>query len=156
MSSNTEANWHKSLNKKDLLELAFILAQKALPAWNNFHTETTCEIKTLPENALKEIEVVFSGNSNVHTLNKHYTAFITPVIHIRDGRINYPYEVKQAFLSVFHILHGILSSNVFTAKEALSSAITRAIDAIKIAGILTAEEVSLITHKYYLLSKMTP
>ena len=156
MTISKEVWWWKGLNKKDMLEMAFVLSKNALPAWNNFHliSEIKQELKSLPENALKEIELVLGGNTNEHKLNEHYTSFIPPVIHMRDGYIKYPYEVKLAFLSVFHILHGMLStSNIFAAKEAFSSSITRSIDAIKIAGILTVEEISLLTHKYYLLSQ---
>lgn len=154
MASRSEVLWWKMLKEKDLLELSFFLAQKALPAWNNFNhcSETKHELKSLPENALKEIEAMLKGYHNSHKLNEHFNSFITPVINIRDGCLKYPYEVRLAFLSVFHILHGIISSDVISAKQAFSSSVTKAIDAIKIAGIMTSEEISLLTHKYYLLS----
>ncbi len=93
--------------------MAFLLSKKALPAWENFHLypEIKHELKSLPENALKEIEAMLKGIHDDHKLNEHFTSFITPVIHIRDGYLKYPYEVKLAFLSVFHILHGMLSTN---------------------------------------------
>ncbi len=156
MTGDTEVSWWQLLKKKDMLEMAVVLANHALPAWNNYHfyAEIKHELKSLPENAMKEIESFLKGTRNEQKLNEHYTSFITPVIHIRDGYLKYPYEVKLAFLSVFHILHGMLSStNVVAAKEAFSTSITRSIDAIKIAGILTAEEISFLTHKYYLLTQ---
>jgi hypothetical protein len=151
-----EVSWWKRLKKNDMLEMAVVLAKHALLAWNNFHlyAEMKHELKSLPENALKEIETFLKGTRDDQKLKEHYTSFIAPVIHIRDGYLKYPYEVKLAFLSVFHILHGMLStSNVSAAKESFSSSITRSIDAIKIAGILTAEEITLLMHKYFLLSQ---
>jgi hypothetical protein len=155
MIRRSEVLWWKMLKEKDLLELSFILAQKALPAWNNYPhcDQIKLELKLLPENALKEIEVMLRGFKNINKLNEHFNLFVTPVIHIRDGHLKYPYEVKLAFLSVFHILHGLISTDVVSAKQAFSSSITKAMDAINIAGILTAEEVSLLTHKYFLLSQ---
>jgi hypothetical protein len=150
-----EVSWWKSLKKKDMLELATVLANHALPAWNNFplHSKAKHELKSLPEKALKEIESALNGNLE-HNLYEHFNSFITPVIHIRDGYLKYPYEVRLAFLSVFHILHGMVSANnIIAAKEAFSSSISKSIDAIKIAGILTAEEIGLITQKYYHLSR---
>ncbi|MDE3184219.1 MAG: hypothetical protein KGM16_12450 [Bacteroidota bacterium] len=156
MIAGTEVSWWKELTKKDMLEMAFVLSKKALPAWNNFHlySELKHELKTLPENALQDIEAMLKGKSDEQKLNEHFTSFVTPVINIQDGYLKFPYEVKLAFLSVFHILHGMLStSNMVVAKEAFSSSISRSIDAIKIAGILTADEISLMIQKYYLLSK---
>jgi len=156
MTVGTEVLWWKALKKKDMLEMAFILSENALPVWNNFHlySEIKHELKSLPEKALKEIETVLKGVSHEHDLNEYFTSFITPVLHMRDGYLKYPYEVKLAFLSVFHILDGMLSnSNIVAANEALSTSIKRSIDAIKIAGILTADEISLLLQKYYLLSK---
>lgn len=155
MTVGTEVSWWKSLKKKDMVEMAALLARHALPAWNSFHSDSNSkhELITLPEKALKEIESVLNGNLE-HKLHEHFTSFITPVIHIRDGYLKYPYEVRLAFLSVFHILEGMISTeNVVAAKEALCSSIRKSIDAIKIGGILTAEEISLLTHRYYLLSK---
>ena len=154
MTQRTEVLWWKELKEKDLLELSFLLAQKALPAWSSYHhfEEMKHELIHLPENALKEIEDVIKGFQNSHKLNEHFNSFITPVIHIRDGHLKYPHEVKLAFLSVFHILHGLNSTDVVSAKQAFCSSVSKAIDAIKIAGILTSEEIFLLTHKYYLLS----
>lgn len=154
MTQRTEVLWWKELKEKDLLELSFLLAQKALPAWSNYdhYDENKHDIRYLPENALNEIEAMLKGFQNSHKLNEHFNSFITPVIHIRDGYLKYPHEVKLAFLSVFHILHGLISTDVVSAKQAFSSSISKAIDAIKIAGILTSEEIYLLTHKYYLLS----
>lgn len=154
MTEVTEVTWHKTLKKKELLEMATILANHALQAWNDFHLNSSAkqELKSLPEKALKEIESASKGHH--HDLKEHFTSFITPVIHIQDGYLKFPYEVRLAFFSVFHILHGMVSTNnVAAAKEAFSASISKSIDAIKIAGILTAEELGLITNKYYLLSK---
>lgn len=155
MARRSEVLWWKGLKEKDLLEMSFILAQKALSAWDSFDHATVveCELKSLPENALKEIEASVKGFHNSQKLNEHFTSFITPVIQIRDGYLKYPYEVKLAFLSVFHILNGILATNVTSARQAFFHSITRATDAIRIARILTSEEVSMLTHKYYLLSQ---
>ena len=155
MASRSEVLWWKMLKEKDLLEMSFLLAQKALPAWKNFehHPETKHELRSLPENALKEIEAMLKGFHDSNKLNEHFNSFITPVINIRDGCLKYPYEVRLAFLSVFHILHGIISTDISSAKQAFYSSISKAIDAIKLAGILTSEEVSLLTHKYYLMSQ---
>lgn len=154
MTKRSEVLWWMELKEKDLLELSFLLAQKALPAWSNYHhyDEIKHDLRHLPENALNEIEDVLKGFQNSHKLNEHFISFITPVIHIRDGYLKYPHEVKLAFLSVFHILHGLISTDVVSAKQAFSSSVSKAIDAIKIAGILTSEEIFLLTHKYYLLS----
>ena len=155
MVDGAEVSWWKSLKKKELLEMATVLANHALPAWNDFHSHSKSkyELKALPGNALKEIESALKGNLKSN-LCEHYNSFITPVIHIRDGYLKYPYEVRLAFLSVFHILHGMVSTNnIVSAKEAFSSSISKSIDAIKIAGILTAEEISLITNKYYQISR---
>lgn len=154
MTRSLEVLWWKKLNEKDLLELSFLLSQKALAAWNNFDhcDKIKQELRSLPENSLKEIEVTLKGFHNAHKLNEHFNSFVTPVINIRDGYLKYPHEVKLAFLSVFHILHGLVSTDIVSAKQAFISSVTKAIDAIKIAGILTSEEISLLTHKYYLLS----
>ena len=155
MTDGAEVLWWKSLKKKEMLEMATVLAKHALPAWNDFHfhSESKYELKELPGNALKGIESVLKGDLK-HDLCEHYNSFITPVIHIRDGYLKFPYEVRLAFLSVFHILHGMVSANnIVSAKEAFSSSISKSIDAIKIAGILTAEEISLITNKYYQISR---
>lgn len=154
MTRSLEVLWWKKLNEKDLLELSFLLSQKALAAWNNFDhcDKIKQELRSLPENSLKEIEVMLKGFHNTHKLNEHFNSFVTPVINIRDGYLKYPHEVKLAFLSVFHILHGLVSTDIVSAKQAFISSVTKAIDAIRIAGILTSEEISLLTHKYYLLS----
>ena len=156
MSIGTEVSWCKSLKKNDMLEMAFHLSKHALPAWNNYHSnaEIKYELDSLPEQALQDIERMIKGKRDEKTLNKHFTTFITPVIHIQDGHLKFPYEVKLAFLSVFHILHGMLStSNRTAAREAFSSAIIKAVDAIKIAGILTAAEIAVLVEKYYFLSQ---
>jgi hypothetical protein len=155
MTRRSEVLWWKGLKEKDLLEMSFVLAQRALPAWNNFdhHTAVKLELKPLPENALKEIEATVKGFRNSQKLNEHFTSFITPVIQIRDGYLKYPYEVKLSFLAVFHILHGIVATNVTSARQAFFHSITRASDAIRIAGILTSEEIASLTQKYYLLSQ---
>ncbi len=155
MTVGTEISWWKSLQKKDMLEMALVLSKHALPVWNDFHlySEIKHELKLLPEKSLKEIETFLENNSQEQKLNEHFTSFITPVIHIQDGYLKFPYEVKLAFLSVFHILHGMVSTtNMVATKEAFSASIKKSIDAIKIAGILTADEISLLIHKYYLLS----
>ena len=154
MTDNAEVLWYKSLKKKDMLELATTLSKHAVGAWNDFHLNsfTQHELKALPERALREIESTLTGSST-HNIREHFTSFIPPVVHIRDGYLKYPYEVRLAFLSVFHILHGMVSTNLAAAKEAFCSSINKSIDAIKIAGILTAEEIELITTKYYQLSK---
>lgn len=151
----TEASWWKMLKEKELFEMSFVLAQKALPAWNDFThpREIKHELKQLPGNALREIEVMLNGFNNTHKLNEHFTSFITPVIQMRDGHLKYPYEVRQAFLSVFHILHGLVSTNSNAAKHAFSASISKALDAIKIGEILTLDEIALLTQKYYLLSQ---
>lgn len=154
MTVGPEVLWWKSLNEKDMLEMALVLSKKALPAWNNFHlhSQSKHELKSLPANALQDIEAILKGEPGNQKLNEHFTSFITPVIHIQDGYLKFPYEVKLAFLSVFHILHGMLSTtNMVAAQEAFCTAINKAIDAIKIAGILTAEEISVLTQKYYRL-----
>lgn len=154
MTSRSEALWWKMLKEKDLLEMSFILAQNALPAWKNFNHSaiTKQELESLPENALKEIEAMLKGFGNSPKLNEHFNSFVPPVVNIRDGYLKYPYEVKLAFLSVFHILKGVISNDIITTRHAFVSSISKAMDAIKIAGILTSEEISLLIHKYYLLS----
>ena len=154
MTSNTEVLWYKLLNKKDILELATTLSRHAIRAWNDFHLNSFShhELKTLPERALREIESSLNGSST-HKIREYFTSFIPPVVHIRDGYLKYPYEVRLAFLSVFQILNGMVSTNATAAKEAFCSSIKKSIDAIKIAGILTTEEIELITNKYYQLSK---
>jgi hypothetical protein len=155
MTSRSEALWWKMLKEEDLLEMSFILAQNALPAWKNFNHSaiTKLELESLPEKALKEIEAMVKGFGNSPKLNEHFNSFVPPVVNIRDGCLNYPYEVKLAFLSVFHILKGIISKDVKSARQAFVSSISKAMDAIKIAGILTSEEVSSLIYKYFLLSQ---
>jgi len=106
---NHEDLWWLSLKKKDLLELAFTLSQKALPLWNgfNFPGNFKDKIKSLPQFALAEIAVsMVKKSDNESHLNDYYTSFITPVVQIQDGDLKFPYEVKLAFLSVFDILKG--------------------------------------------------
>jgi hypothetical protein len=155
MTSRSEALWWKMLKEKDLLEMSFILAQNALPAWKNFNHSaiTKEELASLPENALREIEAMLKGFGNSPKLNEHFNSFVPPVVNIRDGYLKYPYEVKLVFLSVFHILKGIISNDVRIARHAFVSSISKAIDAINIAGLLTSEEIALLTQKYYALSQ---
>lgn len=156
MAASSEGLWWKSLQPDDMLEMAFILSKKALPAWNNFELfgELKNDLKDLPEKTLKEIETLLElGYSFEHKLNDHFSSFITPVIQIKDGNLKLPFEVKQSFLSVFQILKGMLSTkNEAAVIEAFSSSIKKSIDAIKIAKILTRDEIFLLTNKYYQLS----
>ncbi len=156
MAASSEGFWWKSLQTDDMLEMAFILSKKALPAWNNFDLfdEIKKDLKSLPEKTLKEIETVLElGYSFEHKLNEHFSSFITPVIQIKDGNLKLPFEVKQSFLSVFHILKGMLATkNEAAIIESFSSSIKQSIDAIKIAKILTRDEIFLLTNKYYQLS----
>lgn len=156
ITHDSETLWWKSLHIDDMREMAFMLSQKALPAWNNFdlYEELKKDLKDLPEKTLKEIEAVLQmGASFEHKLNEHFVSFITPVIQIQDGHIKLPFEVKQSFLSVFHILKGVLSlKNEAAAIEAFSSSIKRSIDAIKIGNILNHDEILALTNKYYQLS----
>lgn len=156
MAASSEGFWWKSLQPGDMLEMAFILSKKALPVWNNFDLfdEIKLELKSLPEKTLKEIETVLElGYSFEHKLNEHFSAFITPVIQIKDGNLKLPFEVKQAFFSVFHILKGMLATkNEVAVKDDFSSSIKNSIDAIRIAKVLTRDEIFLITNKYYQLS----
>lgn len=156
MAASSEGSWWKSLQPDDMLEMAFILSKTALPAWNNFafFDELKKDLKNLPEKALKEIETVLqSGNSFEHKLNEHFLSFITPVIQIKDGHLKLPFEVKQSFLSVFQLLKGMLSpKNEAAFTECFSSSIKKSIDAIKLAKILTGDEIFLLTNKYYQLS----
>ena len=156
MTAGSESSWWKSLQKDDMLEMAFILSKNALPAWSNFELfdELKKDLEHLPEKTLKEIETVLElGYSFEHKLNEHFASFITPVIQIQDGHLKLPFEVKQSFLSVFHILKGMLSTkNEAAVIEAFSSSIKKSIDAIKIAKILTTDEIFLLTNKYYQLS----
>ncbi len=156
MTAGSEVSWWKSLQADDMLEMAFVLSERALPAWNNFdlYGELKKDLKNLPEITLKEIETVLQlGASFEHKLNDHFRSFITPVIQIQDGHLKLPFEVKQSFLSVFHILKGVLSTkNEAAAIEAFSSSIKRSIDAIKIAKILNMDEILALTNKYYQLS----
>ena len=48
MVDRAEVTWCKSLKKKELLEMATVLANHALPAWNNFHfhSESKYELRT--------------------------------------------------------------------------------------------------------------
>jgi hypothetical protein len=153
---NHEDLWWLSLKKKDLLELAFTLSQKALPLWNgfNFPGNFKDKIKSLPQFALAEIAVsMVKKSDNESHLNDYYTSFITPVVQIQDGDLKFPYEVKLAFLSVFDILKGMLSTrNKYAAIEAFSSSITRSLDAIKISNILTTNEVAKLTDEFVFLS----
>jgi hypothetical protein len=156
ITHDSETLWWKSLQVNDMLEMAFMLSQKALPAWNNFNLygELKKDLKHLPEKTLKEIEAILKmGVSFEHKLNEHFLSFVTPVIQIQDGDLKLPFEVKQSFLSVFHILKGMLSPrNDVAAIEAFSSSIKRSIDAIKIANILNSDEITALTNKYYQLS----
>jgi hypothetical protein len=154
MTRRSDVLWWKKLKEKDLLEMSLILAQNALPAWTDFNhkPESKNDLKCLPVKALREIEVAVKGFQNHERIMEHFKSFVTPVINMRDGYLKYPYAVKLSFLSVFHILHGIISNDVISARQAFSSSISKAMDAIKIAGILTSEEISLLTHKYYQLS----
>jgi len=123
MTSRSEALWWKMLKEKDLLEMSFILAQNALPAWKNFNHSaiTKQELASLPENALREIEAMLKGFGSSPKLNEHFNSFVPPVVNIRDGYLKYPYEVKLVFLSVFHILKGIISNDVKIARQAFVS-----------------------------------
>ncbi|MEO8820757.1 MAG: hypothetical protein ABI267_01625 [Ginsengibacter sp.] len=156
ITQESESSWWKSLQLNDMREMAFMLSQKALPAWNNFdlYEELKKDIKSLPEKTLKEIEIFLQMESSLeHKLNQHFLSFVTPVIQIQDGHLKLPFEVKQSFLSVFHILKGVLSpKNEAAAIEAFSSSIKRSIDAIKIAKIMNPDEVLALTNKYYQLS----
>lgn len=156
MAASSEGFWWKSLQAGDMLEMAFILSKKALPVWDNFNLfdEIKLELKSLPEKTLKEIETVLElGNTFEHKLNEHFSSFITPVIQMKDGNLKLPFEVKQSFLSVFHILKGILATkNEVAVKDDFSSSIKMSIDAIKIAKILSRDEIFLLTNKYYQLS----
>lgn len=156
MTVSTEVSWWKELTKKDMLEMALVLSKKALPAWNNFnlYSKLNHELKVLPANALEDMDAMFNGKLDERKLNEHFSTFITPVIHIQDGYLKFPYEVKLAFLSVFHLLKGILSeSNKLAAREEFSSSISRSIDAIQISNLMGPEEITELTYKYFLLSQ---
>jgi hypothetical protein len=152
-----EDHWWLSLKKKDLLELAFILAKNALPVWNKFKFPAAFKekIKLLPQSALAEVAIAIAQkNNNESNLNDFYTSFITPVIQFQDGDLKLPYHVKLAFLSVFDILKGMLSGrNKYVAIESFSSSILRSLDAIKIANILSNNEIAMLTDEFVLLSR---
>ncbi|HET7118236.1 MAG TPA: hypothetical protein VFI29_17190, partial [Hanamia sp.] len=114
-------------------------------------------IKSLPGIALKEIDTLIknkNGSFDIERLTKLFTLFVTPVLQIRDGNLKLPYVVKSTFLSVFNILKGILSSNNKSqALDSFTLSISRSLDAIKISNILTSDEISKLTQKYFLLSE---
>ncbi len=154
--------WWASLDKNESLKLAFTLSKKTLVLWDNFDfsdelNEKLNAVRFLPGMALQEIGNSI-GNNKIESFDNErltnlFTLFVTPVLQIRDGNLKLPYEVKLAFLSVFNILKGILSArNNSQAQNCFSVAITRSLDAIKISNILTAEEISQLTQKYFLLS----
>ena len=157
MNVNNEDHWWLSLKKKDLLELAFILAQKALPVWNKFKFPATFKekIKLLPQSALAEVAIsIAQKDNNESNLNEFYTCFITPVIQLQDGELKLPYQVKLVFLSVFDILKGMLSGrNKYVAIESFSSSILHSLDAIKISNILTKNEIAMLTDEFLMLSR---
>lgn len=161
MEVDMDTCWWASLGKRDLLELAFILSKNALVVWENHHfpdklKDNFNSIKSLPGKALHEIEYAIDKNNeaiNEDSLNDLFTLFVTPVIQFQDGDLHLPYEVKSAFLSVFDILKGMLSTrNEFVGQQCFSSSITRSLDAIKISNVLTYKEISMLTQKYLLLS----
>lgn len=161
MEVNIDDCWWTALDKNDSLELAFTLSKKALVLWNNFNftgelKDKLNAIKPLPAAALKEIDILIRNKNegfDKKKLTNLFTLFVTPVLQIRDGELNLPYVVKSSFLSVFNILKGILSSrNKSQALNWYSLSISRALDAIKISNILTSDEISKLTQKYFLLS----
>lgn len=155
--------WWATLDKNESLELAFILSRKVLILWDKFDSpdidlrNKLKAIKSLPNMALKEIDAYIKNkneNFDIKRLNKLFTLFVTPVLQIRDGNLKLPYVVKSTFLSVFNILKGILSSK--DKSQILASftlSISRSLDAIKFSNILTPDEVSVLTRKYFLLSR---
>ena len=158
---NMDVCWWASLETDTILELAYILSEKAIIVWNNYIfqgelADKLNSLKSLPANALHAIGNAINEKeermNDLH-LNKFFRSFVTPVIQFQDGDLNIPYEVKSAFLSVFYILKGMLSvRNPFIATHCFSSSITRSFDAIKISNVFTNKEISMLTQKYLLLS----
>ncbi|HUZ58581.1 MAG TPA: hypothetical protein VMU83_07355 [Hanamia sp.] len=161
MAINPDKCWWTALDKNQSLDLAFTLSKKALVLWDNFNFQDEIKdklnaIKALPGIALKEIDDVIDKRNesfDEERLTNIFTLFVTPVLQIRDGNLKLPYVVKSTFLSVFNILKGILSSNdKSNALDCFSLSISRSLDAITISNILTSEEISKLTQKYFLLS----
>jgi len=157
MKVKSEASWWVALKKRDMLEMALVLSKHALPAWSNYNfpVNVKAKVRSLPKNALSEIEsFLLQKDDNDHHLNHIYTAFITPVVQLQDADLIFPYEVRSAFLSVFQLVRGIISKNNFISRQSFSTSISRSLDAIRIGNIMTDHELSELTSKYLLLCNL--
>lgn len=159
MEVKTDSCWWESLGKKDLLELAFILAKNAIVLWDNYKFPDDFKdkfkvIRSLPGMALQEIALDLTNKNedfNNDRIKDIFTFFVTPVLQIRDGNLKLPYVVKSAFLAVFDILKGMqYTLNQSQAKQYFSLSVTRSLDAINISNLMTNEEIDTLKKKYLL------
>jgi hypothetical protein len=161
MEAKIESCWWKSLGKKDLLELAYILSKNAKVLWDNYHfpdeyKEKLNAIKLLPDIALEEIAYDLENKPddfNKDRIKDIFTFFVTPVLQIRDGNLKLPFVVKSAFLSVFDILKGMqYNLNQSQAMQCFSSSISRSLDALNISNMMTNKEIDTLLQKFFSLA----
>ena len=157
MNLNNDVGWWSLLVKKDQLEMAILLCKNALPVWKNydFPPSISNNIKSLPSKALITVEALNTTNKNPEideSVKNYFTAFVTPFIQIQDGDLDFPYEVKSSFLSVFYMLKGLLSKKNSAAVENFSTSISKSLDAIYISKMMTIHETEALIEKYFLLS----
>lgn len=145
-----------SLSKKKQLELALLLAEKALPVWNKYVDQNKLVYRdsvvglnhevpnTLLTDTIKEIKKYISGiallrffkpKTNLMKLNSY---FDDPLVALQDLDWEPPIPVEKIFYSVYNLLESVMGKHVTVSNErTIYVSINQAIEALVSGGVLT-------------------
>ena len=152
----------KVLSTLQQLQLALVLAQKAMPVWTSYATSNQLHynhaglvapvkfdsflLPTIIDAITIESHISFPVSDK--RINQYYSVFIGPVIAIQDGIWTPPYPVKKIFLGVYNILKSIeeqrdyISENIY-----LDTAITQFLDCLDLSKFLSNRETAILLEK---------
>jgi hypothetical protein len=143
--------WWKALVNSDQLQMALMLAQKALPVWESYvdsHDIVYQHSPSVPvsridhqllakaiDELMRQSKQIFPGSNNAK-IKQYYYFFVGPVIALQDGNWMPPYPIKKIFLSVYNILKSIVEQDNVSAIEIfLAIAINQSLDCLDITKL---------------------
>jgi hypothetical protein len=158
-----DETWWNLLDTPVQLQLAIVLARKALPVWEKYSKSNEPVYKNsstgpfvaispaLLQSSLNEIEqaafVHFPQNSKAITAC--YNEFVAPLVALQDGNWMVTYHAKKIFMAVYNILKAITEqADISTVKSLLSVSINQSLDCIDMSRLYSKEEMITFLQSY--------
>jgi hypothetical protein len=158
-----EVAWWTQLDTAIQLELALLLARKALPAWQKYcegnellyrNSPTGSQVRIHPallKNSLEEIshhtDPVFPANTK--TIIQWHNQFVAPLLALQDGNWIVAYPVKKIFLAVYNILRAITEQVIMMmTKNLLCLSINQSLDCLDMCRLYSTEEIKSFLSSY--------